>query len=341
MRLYLDSADPQEIRRFSRWRIVDGITTTPTFFRRLGVSDARAAVRRIAAEFDGEIHVEAMGRDADEIVAAARQNRELGASVVSKVPICPAGLEATRRLADEGVAVNLHLVFSVNQAVLAAKARAAYVCPLVGRMSDAGLDADEVVADIVRALSLHPALSTTTVMLSSIRSPEMARRALLTGAGAITLPGRVLSRMVESPLTDRAVSILAEDSVGASPVSSWMKGPEHLPVLQPAARLSDALVQMTHKGIGIAAVSADGSAVDGVITDGDLRRSLSETLDNRDVSVEAVMTRDPKHVGPHDRVEEAVELMRAHRIGQVLVLGPGRELLGFLNLHDLMIAPLA
>jgi transaldolase len=339
MKLFLDSADPQEIERFSRWRILDGITTTPTFFRRLGVSDARAAIRRIATEFQGEIHVEALGRDVDEIVAAAHSNRELGPNMVSKVPVSPAGLEAASRLSDEGIPVNLHLVFSVNQAVLAAKAHAAYVCPLVGRMNDAGLNADEVIAEIVRALALHPTLK-TEVMLSSIRSPAMAQRAFLTGAQAVTLPGRVLSQMIESPLTDSAVSILAEDSVGTSLVSALMRPPELLSILSPDSRLSEALAEMTLKGIGIAAVSADQVAVDGVITDGDLRRTLSETLDQREARVESVMTRDPKHVGPQDRVEEAVEMMRTHRIGQVLVLGPDRELLGFLNLHDLMIAPL-
>lgn len=340
MKLYLDSADPQEIERFARWRVLDGITTTPTFFRRLGVRDARAAIRGIAAEFAGEIHVEALGRDVEQILAAARANRELGANIVAKVPISPAGLEATRLLAQEGIAVNLHLVFSVNQALLGLKAGAAYLCPLMGRMSDAGLNADEVAADIVRLLGLHSA-PRTELMLSSIRSPQMARRALLSGAQAVTVPGRVLAQMIESPLTDRAVSILAEDSVGAATAAEWMQQPGRLPLLRPDARVSEALVQMTLKGIGIAAVSANGTAVDGVVTDGDLRRSLSETLENRARRVDAIMSREPRYVGPRDRVEQAVELMRAHRIGQVLVLGPQRELLGFLNLHDLMIAPLA
>jgi len=339
MKLFLDSADPQEIQRFARWQVLDGITTTPTFFRRLGVKDAVAALRTIAVEFPGEIHVEALGRGVDEIMAAARSNREIGPNVVSKLPISPSSLEAASRLQQEGIAVNLHLVFSASQALLAAKAHAAYVCPLMGRMSDAGLDADEVIADIVQALVLHPTLS-TEVMISSIRSPEAARRAILSGAGAITLPGRVLGQMIESPLTDRAVAVLAEDAVGTSLVSTWMRGPQQLPVLRPDARLSEALMAMTLKGIGIAVVASDG-AVQGVVTDGDLRRSLTQTLDNQTARVDKIMTRNPRSVGPEDGVQEAVELMRTHRVGQVLVLGAGRELIGYLNLHDLMIAPTA
>lgn len=333
MKLFLDSADLEEIRRYAPWHVIDGITTTPTFFRRLGIEDSAAALAAIAAEFSGEIHVEALGEGVEEIIDAARRNHEIAPRVVSKLPISAASLEATSRLREEGIRVNLHLVFSVNQAFLAAQAGAAYVCPLVGRMSDAGLNPDEVVGDIVRAMALGA--FDTEVMVSSVRSPEVARRAILSGASSITVPGRVLGQMIESPLTDRAFAILARDSVGMSPVSTRMRSPEELPQLDLEDRLSDALTAMTLKGIGIAAVIRDGE-LRGVVTDGDLRRSLTRDLSTLTRAVQTIMTRDPAWVRPGDRVEEALALMASRRITQVLVLGDDRKVVGFLNLHNLM-----
>lgn len=334
MRLFLDSADPQEIQRFARWGVLDGITTTPTFFRRLGVADGRSALQRIADDFPGEIHVEAMGRGIAEILAAAHRNREIGDRVVSKIPITPVGLEACSRLAAEGIAVNLHLVFTVNQALLAAKAGAAYVCPLLGRLNDAGLDAEAVAMEISQALSHTPS---TQLMLSSIRTPQMAQRAILCGPHALTVPGSVLGQMIASPLTDKAFNILAKDWVDTSLVAESMRPAEQLPRLAPTDSLDRALEEMTQKGIGIAAIVDDHNAVLGVVTDGDLRRALTNSNASRQTSAESIMSREPCAVQPDQHLQSAVELLRTRRIGQVLVLGPKRELLGFLDLHDLML----
>ena len=335
MRIFLDSADPAEIREFSRWRILDGITTTPTFFSRLGINNAREAIGEMAAQFPGEIHVEAMGLKPEEIIQAARENHELGPHIVSKIPIGPAGLEAVNRLKEEGIATNLHLIFSVNQAMLAAKAGASYVCPLMGRMNDVGLGSSKTITDMVQALALHRELS-TIVMVSSLRNPEDARKAFLTGAGAITVPGRILRQMVASPLTDKACNILAEDYLATSTVSQLMHCLEDLPVLSPSSMLREAMLEMTVKGIGITAVVEDNRVV-GVVTDGDLRRAFKRTLDNQDASLETIMNTTAKHVGPDDEVRLAVELMSKYRITELLVLGATSEPLGFLNLHDLML----
>ena len=110
--------------------MLDGITTTPTIFRRLGVQDVRREVERLAAQIAGEVHVEALGHTADEIVEVARCNHEIcPAKIVAKIPISAVGLAATSRLTAQGIRVNVHLVFTLNQAMLAARAGASYVCP--------------------------------------------------------------------------------------------------------------------------------------------------------------------------------------------------------------------
>lgn len=336
MKLFLDSADISQVVELGRWGVIDGITTTPTFFRRLGIGDVAEAIRRLAREVDGEVHVEALGRSTAEIVATARANHALGDNVVSKIPISAAALEATRALAADGIAVNLHLAFTVTQAVLAAKAGAAYVCPLLGRIYDAGLDGAAVVGEMVRALAPHPALH-ASIMVSSIRSVEAARFALLSGAHAITVPPSVLRAMLESPLTDGACAILARDSLADALVAERMRALDSVAVLLPDARLGEALVEMTRRGLGIALIVAERRLV-GVVTDGDVRRALVQQSMSGDLTVASIMTKQPKSVALEDRIGQAVELMRNHRIGDVVVVDAEGVPRGLLSLHDLMLS---
>ena len=335
--MYLDSADIREIRRFSRWGIIDGVTTTPTFFRKLGITDARAAIRDICREFSGEVHVEALGRNADEIVAAARDNRDLGENVVSKIPIGDAALEATCRLAEEGLRVNLHLVFTLNQAMLAARSGAAFVCPLLGRMADSGIDGVAVLEEIVSSLAKYPDIA-TRVMASSIRNRELARGAILAGAAAMTASPAVLLQMLQSTLTDRALNVLVQDAHASSLVAERMRPLGDLPVVSPTTPLLEALASMTTKRIGTAAVVVDERVV-GVVTDGDVRRALSGQAEARRTVVEVVMTAAPKMVEPEDTVERALALITEHRISELIVVGPMRRPVGLLSLHDIMTVP--
>jgi len=196
MRLFVDSADIDEIRACFAWGVVDGVTTTPTFFERLGIHDANDAIREIARDIEGEVHVEALGDSVAQTIDAARRNFELGPNIVSKIPISARGIEAAHRLEEDGIRVNLHLVFSVSQAVMAAKAGVSYVCPLLGRLVDVGLNGSQVVDDIVAAIGEGPGLS-STVMVSSIRNEEQLQSALVSGATAITVPARLLQRVVD------------------------------------------------------------------------------------------------------------------------------------------------
>jgi transaldolase len=335
MKLFLDSADINEIKTFAKWRVIDGITTTPTFFRRLGVGNARKSISDINAQFKGEIHIEALGNTVEKVMDAAKGNRELGENIVSKIPIGPIGLEAASRLEEQGIRVNLHLIFSVNQAIMAAKAGVMYVCPLMGRLNDAGLNGSEIVSDIVSAIGVHPELS-TVVMVSSIRNAEDARAAFLSGAKAVTIPGKVLNRIFESPFTEKAHNLLAADLESFDLVSEHMRPATSVPVLSCASTVQDAMVEMTLKKIGIVAVVSERKLT-GVVTDGDLRRALKDSVDNQRLSIEEIMTRQPKCVSPDDLVQRAVDMMKQHRMTEVVVVDGNDEPAGLLNLHDLMV----
>jgi len=334
MKLFLDSADLAEIQRFVRWRVLDGVTTTPTFFRRLGRQDATGELRQLVQSFAGEIHVEALGDTVADIMDAARRNHEIGPRMVSKIPVGALGIEATSRLVEEGIRVNLHLVFSVNQAVMAAKAGAQYVCPLMGRLHDAGLDGLGVLSDIVTFLAAHPEFE-TVLMASSIRTVEDARRAFLSGAGAVTIPGHVLGRILDSPLTDRAHAILSTDSVAVDSVAERMRPLERLPMVEPDDPPPRLMREMTLKAIGIVVVVERGRLL-GVVTDGDLRRALQAAPDEDRVTARTIMTETPKCVRPDDAVGTALDLMRTHRLTEVIVVDDADAPLGLLNLHDLM-----
>lgn len=334
MKLFLDSANPDEIKELARWRIVDGVTTTPTFFRRLDVDDAKSTLREIVSLVRGEIHVEALGRTVDEIVEAARRNRDLGPNIVSKIPVGQLGIEAASILEEEGVPVNVHLVFCVNHAMLAAKAGASYVCPLMGRMNDAGLDATEVISRIIRAVSGYSELR-TTVMVSSIRNTEDVRRSFLMAAPAITIPGPVLRKLFDSPLTEKAHAILARDTLLGELVSARMRQLECLPLLEPSTPVHDVMVSMTVKKVGIVAIVEQGKIV-GVVTDGDLRRRLLEDPETLGKCAEQVMTRDPVRIGPNELLGRAVDLMRSKQIGEILVADADDAPVGLVELHDLL-----
>jgi len=210
VKIFLDNADIEQISHFRSLGIIDGVTTNPTMLRSIGSKDLDRHLCEIANLVD-ELHVEALGDTVEQIVSAARGNYGLGGSIVSKIPIGEDGLAAVQILRNEGIATNLHLVFSVNQAILAAKAGAEYICPLIGRLNDSGAEGFEILGEIVTVLRAEEDF-TTMVMASSIRSPEDVRRASLVGVDAITIPSEVLSKCLIHPLTTQGVEIFKRDS---------------------------------------------------------------------------------------------------------------------------------
>lgn len=332
MEIFIDSADLGEIRRFAELGLLSGVTTTPTFFRRAGVQDVEAAIREIASAGVGPVHVEALGTSADEIVSCAEKNHALGAGIVSKIPITLEGLRATALLRKRGIPVNVHLVFSLNQAVLAARAGAAYVCVLVGRLNDTGGDAFGLLGTMVEVFR-RGGLD-TKIMVASVRSAENVARAMTLGVDAVTIPPSVLALMVDHPLTASGEAAFRRDLRLAGPVAQIMRTGAELPILGEEARLHDIVATMTAKRIGIAILVAGDGSLCGVITDGDVRRLLQHASDITAVSARDVMNRAPATVRPDAPATDALRIMEERRVTELVVVDDARVPVGCVNVHD-------
>lgn len=209
MRIFLDTANIQEVRDAARMGIISGVTTNPSLVAREGGGDLQERILELCDIVKGPISVEALSLEAPGIIEEARRISQWSPYVVVKVPITPAGLEATSVLSKEGVKTNLTLCFSPNQALLAALAGATYVSPFVGRLDDAGHDGMQVVADAVEILDYYEL--STEVIAASIRHPLHSVAAAKAGAHIATIPYKVLMQMIQHPLTDVGIERFLAD----------------------------------------------------------------------------------------------------------------------------------
>lgn len=199
MDFFLDTAVIDEIRQGLDWGMVDGITTNPSLIAAQG-KPYLPTVQEIARLVPGPVSGEVLATELDEILDQGRRLAELAENVVVKVPLTPAGLSAARTLKDEGIPTNVTLCFSANQALLAAKAGAAYISPFVGRVDDVGLVGMELIEQI---MTIYEAYAfETKVLVASIRHPEHVLRAALLGADVATMPFKVMGQLYKHPLTD-------------------------------------------------------------------------------------------------------------------------------------------
>jgi len=210
MRLFLDSADLEEIRQAARLGVITGVTTNPSLMAKAGVEDYRHQLLAIAEVVDGPISVECLSRDVEGLIEEARELASWHPNVAVKIPIDAAGLEATSLLAREGVKINMTLVFSANQALLAAIAGAAYVSPFVGRLDDVGHNGMEVVADAVAIVERYSLPA--QVIAASLRHPGHVVAAAKAGANIATMPYGVLMSMLKHPLTDVGIERFIADA---------------------------------------------------------------------------------------------------------------------------------
>jgi transaldolase len=221
MRLFIDTGSVAEVQELAAWGVLAGATTNPTLLAR-EEGDPGAAIVRIYDLLRGPVSAEVVSDEAGEMIDQGRALHGLSPHVVVKVPFCAAGLEATRRLTDDGIPVNMTLVFSPNQALLSAEAGAAYVSCFMGRLDDVSVDSAEVLAGIVGAL--RPAGSTAQVLAASIRHPEHVVTAAKLGCEVATVPAKVLRQMLAHPLTEAGIERFTADWESRPEFGRWLKG---------------------------------------------------------------------------------------------------------------------
>lgn len=208
MKLYIDTANLDEIKQANSMGIISGVTTNPSLVAREG-ADFKKRLEKITSIVDGPVSAEVVGETGDLMIKEAEELALINPNIVIKIPVTMEGLKATNSLAKKGIKVNATLVFSTNQALLMARAGAAYVSPFVGRMDDIGNSGMQVVKEIVEMFKIHRI--DTQVIAASIRHPDHVIQAALAGAHIATVPYKVLETMIKHPMTDRGIERFLDD----------------------------------------------------------------------------------------------------------------------------------
>ena len=208
MKLFIDSADIQEIREAKALGVLDGVTTNPSLVAKTGKKFLDVA-KEILAEVDGPVSLEVVSTDFKGMMDEAHNLVKMGSNVVVKIPLIMEGLKATKALADEGIKVNNTLCFSPMQALLSAKAGAAYISPFVGRLDDISTDGMELIEQIIDIYGNYP--FTTEVLVASVRHPVHLIQAARMGADVATVPFKVIAQLLSHPLTDIGLDKFLKD----------------------------------------------------------------------------------------------------------------------------------
>lgn len=208
MKLFIDSANPQEIKKVWELGIIDGVTTNPSLATKAGV-DYKTAISQILQTVDGDISLEVLSTDVEGMLREARALVKLHKNVVVKLPTTEDGLKALKILNAEGVRINMTLVFSANQALLVAKLGAYIVSPFAGRLDDIGHNAIDVIEEI---REIYDNFSfETQILFASVRTPLHVKQAALAGCDIATCPFDVLEKLVKHPLTDIGLKKFLDD----------------------------------------------------------------------------------------------------------------------------------
>ncbi len=208
MKIFLDTANIDEIKEANSWGIIDGVTTNPSLIAREG-KDFKEVVKEICSIVDGPISAEVVSMDAKGMVKEARELVKIHDNITIKIPMCAEGLKATKELSLRGIKTNVTLIFSANQALLAAKAGATFVSPFVGRLDDNGQEGMQIIRDIVQIFMNYG--FDTEVIVASVRHPIHVIDSAKAGAHIVTLPLKVLKLMASHPLTDNGIEKFLAD----------------------------------------------------------------------------------------------------------------------------------
>jgi transaldolase len=227
VKLFIDTANLDEIRDAASWGIIDGVTTNPSLIAKEG-RDFVGTIHEICQLVDGPVSAEVVAPDAAGMLKEGRLLAKVHRNVVVKVPLTIEGIKACKALSSEGTRVNVTLCFQVGQALVAAKAGATFISPFIGRLDDISEDGMELIRDIVGMYELHPALR-TEVLAASCRHPLHVVQSAMAGAHVATVPYKVLKALYAHPLTDKGNAAFLKDWEGvkdrdiAAQVERWLQ----------------------------------------------------------------------------------------------------------------------
>lgn len=335
MELYLDSADLAEIKEAMEIGFLTGLTTTPTFMHRHGITDIDGTIVELSKIVD-VLQIEALGETAEEVIAEAYRQEALGLDrnkTVYKIPMSLEGVKACKKLTDEGFMVNIHLVYTLQQAYMAMEAGATYVCPLVGRLQDQGSDAVALVEQCVNAVEYYG--YDTKIMFSSVRNIEHVRNAINAGAHTVTVPWKLIKQLTQNHFTTMGTDQFTQDTHIMTAKVKDVVGAKN-PHVSMEATVTDCLVQMTAGGYGaVTVIDANGTAA-GIFTDGDLRRLMEangpESVNKKmsDLGLSA-----PKTVDAEELLYKAQKVFAETKVDSLVVVSQGK-VVGLLDVQDLI-----
>lgn len=208
MKIFIDTANVDEIRKAAELGVIDGVTTNPSLIAKEG-RNIKDVIEEICSIVDGPISAEVMSLDADNMVKEAKELVKIHKNIVIKIPMCAEGLKAVSRLHKEGIRTNVTLIFSAQQALLAAKAGASFVSPFVGRLDDTGNGGIQIIEDIAQIFEIYG--YETEIICASIRHPMHVLDCAKAGADIATIPYKVITQMIKHPLTDIGIQKFIDD----------------------------------------------------------------------------------------------------------------------------------
>jgi TalC/MipB family fructose-6-phosphate aldolase len=334
MELYLDSANLKEIEEGFKLGFLNGLTTTPTFMQKEGITDIDGTIVKLS-KIVPVLQIEALGNTAEEVLAEAERQLALGLDpqkTVFKIPVSLEGVRACKLLRDKGYLVNVHLVYTLQQAYMAMQAGATYVCPLVGRLQDQGHDALALVQQCIDAVDLYG--YDTKIMFSSVRHAEHVRNAINLGVHTITVPLKVLKQLTENNFTTLGTDQFISDTrLMMVRVKEAMNGVN--PTVSEDISITEAIIKMTEFNFGAVTVLKKDSSIKGVFTDGSLRKLLMDK--GRDVLNQKLSDLDFREAITIDGgvlLNEASNLFKKTQVDTIVVTENGKAI-GMLDIQDL------
>ena len=334
MELYLDSANLKEIEEGFKLGFLNGLTTTPTFMQKEGITDIDGTIVKLS-KIVPVLQIEALGDSAEEVLAEAERQLALGldpTKTVFKIPVSLEGVRACKLLRDKGYLVNVHLVYTLQQAYMAMQAGATYVCPLVGRLQDQGHDALALVEQCVDAVELYG--YDTKIMFSSVRHAEHVRNAINIGVHTITVPLKILKQLTENNFTTLGTEQFITDTrLMMVQVKDAINNIN--PIVSEDTNITDAIIKMTEFNFGAITVVTNSGDIKGVFTDGSLRKLLMEK--GRDIlnkKLSDLEFKSPICIDGELLLNEANSLFKKTSVDTIVVTIKGKPI-GMLDIQDL------